>query len=38
VPVGRTRARYYTAGPRFPEQALEIARTPITLTNPYVVP
>jgi Fic family protein len=38
VPVGRTRARYYTAGPRFPEQALEIARTPITLTNPYLVP
>lgn len=34
-PVGRTRARYYTAGTRFPEQILEIARTPITLTNPY---
>ncbi|MEV6416318.1 Fic family protein [Kribbella sp. NPDC051718] len=34
-PVGRTRARYYIAGPRFPEPVLEIARTPITLTNPY---
>lgn len=34
-PVGRTRARYYTAGPRFPEPVLEIARTPMTLTNPY---
>ncbi len=34
-PVGRTRARYYTAGSRFPEPILEIARTPITLTNPY---
>jgi Fic family protein len=34
-PVGRTRARYYTAGSRFPESVLEIARTPITLANPY---
>jgi Fic family protein len=34
-PVGRTRARYYTAGPRFPQPALDIARTPITLRNPY---
>lgn len=34
-PVGRTRARYYTAGPRFPQPALDIARTPMTLTNPY---
>lgn len=34
-PVGRTRARYYTAGSRFPEPVLEIAGTPITLTNPY---
>ncbi|MFL6056107.1 MAG: Fic family protein [Actinoallomurus sp.] len=33
--VGRTRARYYTAGPRFPEQALDVARTPMTLTAPY---
>lgn len=33
--VGRTRARYYTAGPRFPEKALEIANTPMTLTDPY---
>ncbi|MDH6134860.1 Fic family protein [Kitasatospora sp. MAA4] len=35
-PVGRTRARYYTAGPRFPQSTLEIARTPMTLRNPYV--
>jgi Fic family protein len=34
-PVGRTRARYYLAGPRFPEHALETARTPMTLVNPY---
>lgn len=35
TPVGRTRARYYTAGARFPEQALDIARTPMTLIDPY---
>jgi len=35
TPVGRTRARYYTAGARFPEQALDSARTPMTLTEPY---
>jgi Fic family protein len=35
APVGRTRARYYTEGPRFPEEALERARTPFTLTAPY---
>jgi Fic family protein len=34
-PVGRTRARYYTAGSRFPSPALEIARTPMTLRAPY---
>jgi Fic family protein len=34
-PVGRTRARYYLAGPRFPEPALETAHTPMTLVNPY---
>lgn len=34
-PVGRTRARYYTAGDRFPEPVLEIARTPMALTHPY---
>lgn len=33
--VGRTRSRYYTAGQRFPEPALEITRTPMTLTAPY---
>jgi Fic family protein len=35
APVGRTRARYYTAGSRFPQPALDIARTPMTLRNPY---
>jgi Fic family protein len=35
APVGRTRARYYTEGPQFPEPALELARTPFTLTAPY---
>jgi Fic family protein len=35
VPVGRTRARYYTDGPRFPAPALELARTPFTLVAPY---
>jgi Fic family protein len=34
-PVGRTRARYYVAGERFPQAALEEARTPFTLTDPY---
>ncbi|WP_232835769.1 Fic family protein [Actinocorallia populi] len=34
-PVGRTRARYYKAGERFPPAALETARTPITLASPY---
>ncbi len=34
-PVGRTRARYYTAGPRFPQPARDLARTPMTLRNPY---
>ncbi|GAA0461821.1 cell division protein Fic [Actinoplanes capillaceus] len=34
-PVGRTRARYYTEGPNFPERVLEAARTPMTLTQPY---
>jgi Fic family protein len=37
APVGRTRARYYTEGPRFPEPALELARTPFTLTSPYPI-
>lgn len=36
-PVGRTRARYYVAGPGFPAQALEVARTPMTLTDPYSI-
>ncbi|MFC9434812.1 Fic family protein [Nocardia sp. NPDC057030] len=35
APVGRTRARFYVAGPMFPEAALEIAHTPTTLTDPY---
>jgi hypothetical protein len=34
-PVGRTRARYYVAAPAFPERALEIAQTPMTLVAPY---
>lgn len=34
-PVGRTRARYYTEGPRFPEAALTAARTPLPVTSPY---
>ena len=34
-PVGRTRARYYAEGPRFPEAALTEARTPKAITNPY---
>ncbi|HJP74852.1 MAG TPA: Fic family protein [Pseudonocardiaceae bacterium] len=34
-PVGRTRARYYLAGDRFPEQATDIATTPMTLAEPY---
>ncbi|MDT0327899.1 Fic family protein [Nocardiopsis lambiniae] len=35
TPVGRTRARFYTAGPAFPREALESARTPLPLTDPY---
>jgi Fic family protein len=35
APVGRTRARSYTAGPRFPTSALELARTPFSLISPY---
>jgi Fic family protein len=35
TPFGRTRARYYTEGTRFPESVLEAARTPFTLTDPY---
>ena len=34
-PIGRTRARYYTAGREFPQDALDIAQTPMTLTHPY---
>lgn len=33
--VGRTRARYYTAGPGFPEPVLTEARTPSSLVDPY---
>ncbi|GIE33539.1 cell division protein Fic [Actinoplanes italicus] len=33
--VGRTRARYYIEGPNFPERILEVARKPVTLTEPY---
>lgn len=35
TPVGRTRARFCTAGPAFPEPALEAARTPLPLADPY---
>ncbi|KOT44199.1 cell filamentation protein Fic [Streptomyces caelestis] len=35
TPVGRTRARFYTAGPAFPGAALEAARTPLALADPY---
>ncbi|MFB9623448.1 Fic family protein [Nonomuraea helvata] len=35
TPVGKTRARFYTAGPDFPEAVLEIARTPSALVDPY---
>ncbi|MGM7647477.1 hypothetical protein ACSVDM_21460 [Nocardia sp. JW2] len=34
-PVGRTRARYYVAGERFPENILSTARTPMGLVDPY---
>lgn len=34
-PVGRTRARYYTPGARFPEPALEAAGAPMSLAAPY---
>ncbi len=34
-PVGRTRARYYVAGPQFPSDILEVAQTPTTLSDPY---
>ena len=34
-PVGRTRARYYLAGDRFPERAVDVTATPMTLTDPY---
>lgn len=35
TPVGRTRARYYVAGERFPDAVLELARTPSGLVDPY---
>jgi Fic family protein len=35
APVGRTRARFYTAGQSFPSSALDAARTPVPLTDPY---
>ncbi|WP_196814656.1 Fic family protein [Nocardia sp. BMG111209] len=34
-PVGRTRARFYVAGHSFPDSALSLARTPVTLDDPY---
>ena len=35
APVGRTRARYYIEGPRFPAPVMELARTPFALAPPY---
>ncbi|MFC4052951.1 Fic family protein [Actinomadura syzygii] len=35
VSVGRTRARSYIEGPRFPEPPLTAARTPTSLIDPY---
>ncbi|GAA4060952.1 hypothetical protein GCM10022248_30950 [Nonomuraea soli] len=35
TPVGKTRARFYTVGPAFPEPPLELARTPFSLVDPY---
>ncbi|MGQ4599208.1 Fic family protein [Nocardia sp. R6R-6] len=34
-PVGRTRARFYTAGPGYPIDVLEVAGTPVSLEDPY---
>ncbi|WP_245672514.1 Fic family protein [Nocardia anaemiae] len=34
-PVGRTRARFYTAGPDYPGHVSEVASTPTILDNPY---
>lgn len=34
VPVGRTRARYYQPGEAFPQDVLEFAAAPVTLTDP----
>lgn len=34
-PVGRTRARFYKAGPDYPADVLAVARTPTALTEPY---
>lgn len=33
--VGRTRARFYTAGPNYPAGVLEVSGTPVTLDDPY---
>ncbi|MEV6275280.1 Fic family protein [Nocardia sp. NPDC051832] len=34
-PVGRTRARFYVAGPDYPENVLAVASTPSALEDPY---
>jgi hypothetical protein len=36
-PVGRTRARYYTEGARFPAGAIAAARTPMPVVSPYSI-
>lgn len=35
TPVGKTRARYYQPGTAFPDEAREIAMSPVTLVDPY---
>jgi Fic family protein len=35
TPVGKTRARYYQPGAAFPDDAREIATSPVTLVDPY---
>jgi Fic family protein len=35
APVGRTRARFYTAGPGYPVGILDVANTPTSLDDPY---
>ncbi|WP_331773379.1 Fic family protein (plasmid) [Embleya sp. NBC_00888] len=34
--VGQTKGRHYVAGPRFPQNVLEIAKRPHRIVNPYI--